>query len=126
VYVEGSLAQLNFEHGHDSGEFEVIKTFLKRLILIIDGDVGDLVDLVEPFNAMLDEFTKFYSGFNSVRDAFDDYEARLVLGFVEKINCTLKVPADANLTLNADFVLGKSLLRLLDSSVLFSHVKGNL
>ena len=59
VGVERLLAQFDLEHGHDSGELEVVKSFFERLVFVVDGDVGDLVDLVESLHAVLDELAKF-------------------------------------------------------------------
>ena len=36
----------------------MVKTFHKRLILINDGDVADLVDLMKPLDTVLDELGK--------------------------------------------------------------------
>ena len=44
----------------------MVKTFHKRLILINDGDVADLVDLMKPLDAMLDELSKVHSGLHGV------------------------------------------------------------
>jgi len=49
-----TLGQSDLEHGHDSAEFKVIKTFNKWLKLINNCDVADFVDLVETFDSMLD------------------------------------------------------------------------
>jgi hypothetical protein len=44
----------------------VVKTLLKGLILIHDGDVADLVQLVEPLDAVLNQLSKFNCALNSV------------------------------------------------------------
>ena len=101
----------------------MVESFFEGFVLVVDCDFGDLVDLVKTLDAVLDELAKFDCGFNCVGDALDDDDAGLVLAFVEKFDGALEVSADANLSLDADLVCGESLLRLLDSSVLVSHVK---
>ncbi len=58
VGVERLLTQFDLEHSHDSGELKVVKSFFKRLVFVVDGDVGDPVDLVESLHAVLDELAK--------------------------------------------------------------------
>jgi hypothetical protein len=60
------LGKGDLEHSHYSGVLEVIQTFKERLKLIDNGDVGDLVDLVETFNSVLYELSKVNSGLNCV------------------------------------------------------------
>jgi len=53
-----ALGKSDLQHGNGSAEFKVVKAFDKRLILINDGDVADLVDLVKPLDTVLDELGK--------------------------------------------------------------------
>jgi len=46
------------EHCHDSAELKVIKTLNKRLELVNNCDVADLVDLVKSLDSMLDELSQ--------------------------------------------------------------------
>ena len=48
----------DLEHGHDSAELELVKTFDKWLVFVNNGDVADLVDLMKTLNSVLDEFGK--------------------------------------------------------------------
>lgn len=100
--IEGLLAELDLEHSDDAGEGEVVKTFFKGLVLVKDGDVGDLVDLVEASDAMLDEFGEFDGGLNSVGDTLDDNAVGGVLS--EEVVGALEISADTDLALDADFV----------------------
>jgi len=55
-----TLGQSNLEHGDNSAVLQSVKTFVKRLELINDGDVADLVDLMETFDSVLHEFSKIH------------------------------------------------------------------
>jgi hypothetical protein len=70
--VKGLLAQLNLKHGNDPSELKMVKTFLEGLIFVKDCDVGDLVDLVESGDAVLDKLGKLNCRLNSVRDTLND------------------------------------------------------
>jgi hypothetical protein len=61
TFGEGDL-----EHGHDSAVLELIKSFDKGLELINNGDIADLVDLVETFNSVLHELSEVYSRLNCI------------------------------------------------------------
>ena len=50
--VEELFTQINIEHGDDPGELKSVEDFLEMLK---DSAVGDLVDLVEPSDTVLDE-----------------------------------------------------------------------
>ena len=50
----------------------MVKTFLEGLIFVKDCDVGDLVDLVESGDAVLDKLGKLNCRLNSVRDTLND------------------------------------------------------
>jgi hypothetical protein len=56
-----ALGQSDLEHGNGSAEFKVIEASEEWLELVNNGDVGDLVDLVESCNSVLDEFSKIDS-----------------------------------------------------------------
>jgi len=51
----GALGQSDLEHSDDSAELEMVKSFNEWLELVNDGDVADLVDLVESLDSVLDE-----------------------------------------------------------------------
>jgi len=51
----GALGQGDLEHGDDSAELKSIETFKEWLVLVDDGDVADLVDLVESLDSVLDQ-----------------------------------------------------------------------
>jgi len=59
--VKRSFAQRNLKHSHDSCELEVIESFFEGLVLIVDGDVGDLVDLVKTLDTVLNELGELNS-----------------------------------------------------------------
>jgi len=50
-----TLGQCDLEHGHDSAELEVIKALNEWLKLVNNGDVADLVDLMESLDSVLDQ-----------------------------------------------------------------------
>lgn len=80
----------------------MVEAFFKGLVLIEDGNMGDLVDLVEASNAVLDKLSEFDSGLNGVGYTLDNHAVGSV--FSEKIVGALEVSADTDLTLDADFV----------------------
>ena len=41
----------------------MVKALLKRFILIYNGDVADLVELMEALDSVLDEFSELYCAF---------------------------------------------------------------
>lgn len=49
------------EHRHDSAELEMVQSLDKRLVFINDGDVADLIDLVESLDSVLDQFSEVNS-----------------------------------------------------------------
>ena len=117
--IEGLFAKLDFEHGNNSSEGKVIKAFLKGLVFVKDSDVGDLVDLVEAGDAVLDEFSELDSGFDSVGDTLDNYAVGGV--FSEEVVGALEVSTDTDLALDTDFVGREDLLRFFDTTILISH-----
>jgi len=52
---DGTLREGDLEHRHDSAELEMVQSLDKRLVFINDGDVADLVDLMESLDSMLDQ-----------------------------------------------------------------------
>ena len=66
ILVEWRDAQFDLKHGHDSCELKVVKSFFKGLVLVVDGDVGDLVDLVQTLNAVLNELGELHSRLHCV------------------------------------------------------------
>ena len=112
----------------------MIETLFKRLILINDRDVADLVQLVKALDPVLDKLGELYSTFDSIRHAFNDdvviwrLSSRLLLGWLNGSNAceqlvgTLEVATDTNATFDSNLVRGKHLLGLLNSHVLLSHL----
>lgn len=101
---------------------ELVQALVKRLVLVDDGDVADLVDLVQPLEAVLNQLSQVDGRLDSVGDALDDDGVLLVLA-VEELPCALEVSADAHGSPDPDLVLRKSLLVFLDLSVSFRHLK---
>ena len=66
-----ALGESDLEHGHDSGELEVVEAFIEWLVLVDDGDVADLVDLVQSPHSVLDELGQVDSALHSVGHALD-------------------------------------------------------
>ena len=66
VRVACILAQSDLEHRDDTRELEVVETLLKGLILVNNGDVADLVQLVESLDAVLDQLSELHCALNSV------------------------------------------------------------
>ena len=97
----------------------MVQALEKRLVLIDDGDVGYLVDLVEAFNTVLDELSQVQGGLHSVRHALDDDGVVLGLTTLKQLPSSLEVSADADTSLNSDLVGRKSILILQDSAVSF-------
>jgi hypothetical protein len=50
-----ALCEGDLEHRHDSAELEMVQSLDKRLVFINDGDVADLIDLVESLDSVLDQ-----------------------------------------------------------------------
>jgi len=44
----------------------VVKALLKRLVLVDDGDVADLVELVEALDTVLDQLSELYGALDRV------------------------------------------------------------
>jgi hypothetical protein len=53
-----ALGERDLQHRHDSGELEVIEAFEQWLVLVDDGDVADLVDLMQSSHSVLDELSQ--------------------------------------------------------------------
>lgn len=62
----GALGEGDLEHGDNSRELEFVKTLDEGFVLVNDGDVADLVDLVETLNAVLDELSQVDCALDSV------------------------------------------------------------
>ena len=58
----------------------MVKSFKERLVFVIEGDVGNLNDLVQSLDAFLDEFTEADSLINSIVPPFDNDSTSLVFG----------------------------------------------
>lgn len=116
----------------------MIETLFERLILIHDGDVADLVELMKALDSVLDELSKLDSALNRVRHAFDhDVVSGSWCGScgcvsnwrgssVEELMGSLEVAADADATLDANLVRGKHFLGLLNAHVLVCHLLSKL
>jgi hypothetical protein len=59
--VKRLLRKLNFKHGHNPCELEVIKALFERFVLVEDCDVRDLVDLVQARNPVLNKLSQLHS-----------------------------------------------------------------
>ena len=131
--VELLLAEEDLEHGDDTSELEVVKTLLEWLVLVHDGDVVDLVDLMETLDAVLDQLSQLDGSLNSVGHALNDdvvggwsglLDGSISSGgggSVEQLVGSLEVAANANATLHSNFIGWELLLWLLDSLVLVCH-----
>ena len=60
------LGESDLEHGHNSGEVEVVKTFNKRLVLINNCDVRDLIDLIKSLDSVLNKLREIDSGLHCI------------------------------------------------------------
>lgn len=107
----------------------MVQALFKRLILINDRDVANLVELVESLDAVLDELSQLDGALDGVGYALDHdvvsgdgttWSGR-AWGGCEELVCSLQVAADADTTLDADLIGGKHLLGLLNTLVLFCH-----
>lgn len=109
----------DLQHGNDARELQLVETLVTRHELVDDGDVADLVDLVQALNTVLDELGKVDGGLDSVRDTLNNNSVVLVatLLTVEQLPSSLKVSANADTASNTDLVLRKSIFLLLDSNV---------
>lgn len=61
-----ALGKGDLQHSDHSRELKPVEALVERLILVNDGDVADLVDLVEPLNSVLDELGKVHCALDSV------------------------------------------------------------
>ena len=48
----------DLEHGHDSAQLQLVKSLVERLVLVDDGDVADLVNLVKSLESSLDQLSQ--------------------------------------------------------------------
>jgi len=70
--ASGIFAKGNFKHSHDASEAQVVQTFLQGLVLVHDGDVADLVQLVKTLDSVLDQLGELYCALDGVRNTLDD------------------------------------------------------
>lgn len=117
-----ALGESDLEHGDDPGELEVVEAFVEWLVLVDDGDVADLVDLVQPFDSVLDELCQVDSALHGVGHALDHDLVLGALGAVEELPGALEVPADADPTSHSDFVGWQRLVCLFYTSVCVRHL----
>ena len=66
IGVQLLFAQDDLEHGDNPCEFQVVEALLKWLVLIDDGDVANLVALVETLDPVLDELCKLYRALDRI------------------------------------------------------------
>lgn len=97
----------------------MVETLLKRLVFVKNGDMRDLVNLMEPSNSVLDKLGELDCGFDGIGDTFDDNE--VCAWFGKEIVRPFEVPADSNFLFNPDFVGRKNLLRFFDAFVFVCH-----
>ena len=119
----GALGEGDLEHGDDSAELELVKSFVKWLVLVNDADVADLVDLVESLDSVLDQLSEVHCRLDCVGDSLDDDGIVGVLSLVEELPCSLEISADSNTSSNSDFVSWEGIFDLVDSSISFCHSK---
>lgn len=99
----------------------MVKAFVEWLVLVDDGDVADLVDLVQSLYSVLDELGQVDSALHSVGHALDH---DLILGAfstVEELPGALEVSADTDTTSHSDLVGWQGLVSLLYTSVCVRH-----
>lgn len=116
-----ALGESDLEHGHDSGELEVVKAFVEWLVLVDDGDVADLVDLVQSPHSVLDELGQVDSALHSVGHALDHDLVLRAFGAVEELPGALEVSTDTDATSHSDLVGWQRLVSLLYTSVCVRH-----
>lgn len=117
-----ALGQSDLEHGDNSAELKLVKSFVKWLVFVNDGDVADLVDLVETLDSVLDQLGEVDCRLDCVGHSLDDDGVIGVLGAVEQLPCSLEVSSDTNSSSNSDFVSWKCIFTLIDSSISFCHL----
>ena len=129
VHIASLLAQSDFEHRDDARELKVVEALLKRLVLVNNRDVADLVELVKALDAVLDQLSELDGALDGVGHALNHDVVGLTHGLltvgawggVQELVSALQVAADADATLDADLVGWKHLLGLLNAHVLVSH-----
>ena len=109
----------------------MIKTLLKRLVLINNGDVRDLVQLVKTLNTMLDQLGQLHCTLYSIGDSLDHdvvSGSNLSWGLltasraVKKLMSSLEITTDADSALDTNLIGWEYLLGFLDSVILISHL----
>ena len=116
-----ALGEGDLEHGDNSAVLEVVETLVERLKLIDDGDVANLVDLVETLHSVLHELSEVHSRLNCVRDALDDNGVISALATVEELPGSLEVSANTHAPSNSNLVSWEGVLWLVYSSISFRH-----
>ena len=117
-----ALGQSDLEHGDDSAELELIKSFEEWLVFVNNGDVADLVDLVETLDSVLDQLGEVDCRLDCVGHSLDDDGVVGILSAVEQLPCSLEISSDSNSSSNSDFVSWKLIFGLIDSSIRFCHL----
>jgi hypothetical protein len=117
----GALGQDDLEHSDNSGELKSVKTFVEWLVLVNNGDVADLVDLVKTLNSVLDKLSKVHCRLDSVGNTLDDNGIIGILSTVEELPCSLEVSSNTNTSSHSNFVRGKWVFSLFNSSISVCH-----
>lgn len=107
--VERRAAQSDFKHGDQAGESEVVQAFFERLIFVNDGDVRNLIALVESLDSVLDQLCQLDSAFDGVGDALD-HNGVTAWGFrgtSEQFTGTHQITSNTNTTFHSDFIRRK-------------------
>ena len=117
--IQGVLAQYNSEHSDVSNEFESVESFFKRLILIYDLQVLNLVNLINIGDSVLDKLSKLNDALDGVGDSLDNDLG--LLDLLELLNGSVEVSADSNVSLYSDFVVWQGIVGLDHLSIFFCH-----
>ena len=64
--VASRFAESDLKHSHNASELKVVKSFFEWLIFVNNGDVANLVELMETFDAVLDQLSEFNRAFDGV------------------------------------------------------------
>ena len=78
-----ALGQGDLEHGDNSAELESVKSFVEGIVFVNDGDIADLVDLMETLDSVLDQLGEVNCRLNGVGYTLDDDGVVGVLGSVK-------------------------------------------
>jgi len=66
VGIKLVFAEHDLEHGHNTSELEMVESLFKWLILINNGDVADVVDLVKTLNSVLNQLCQLHCSLHSI------------------------------------------------------------